>query len=50
MKKIYISGKITGLDYPKTIFKAAEIYLIKEGYKVVNPMSLVPYNPNFDWI
>jgi hypothetical protein len=42
MKKIYISGKITGLDYEVAIksFQDAEDKLNNEGYITVNPMKL----------
>jgi hypothetical protein len=42
MKKIYISGKITGLDYEQAVksFQDAEDKLNNEGYITVNPMKL----------
>jgi len=41
MKKIYISGKITGIEKEAfKLFEAAEERLILEGYEVVNPMKL----------
>ena len=40
-KKIYISGKISGMEKKaKLIFEEAEIRLKKEGYDVVNPFKL----------
>ncbi|HRJ90072.1 MAG TPA: DUF4406 domain-containing protein [Pyrinomonadaceae bacterium] len=43
MKKIYISGKITGLDpvEARAKFDAAERGLRAFGYEPVNPMALV---------
>jgi len=39
--KIYISGKITGIeDEAPMIFKKAEIKLKEQGFDVVNPMNL----------
>jgi len=41
MKKIYISGKVTGMEEKaKFLFKEAEKDLIKRDYTVVNPMEL----------
>ena len=40
MGKIYIAGKITGLDNFKENFDIAEEKLIKEGYAVMNPSVL----------
>jgi hypothetical protein len=38
--KIYISGKITGIeDEAKVLFENAEIYLKSKGYKVINPIK-----------
>lgn len=41
-KRIYISGKITGLDIEvaKQLFDNATEKLALEGYRVVNPMAL----------
>lgn len=41
-KKVYISGKITGLVFEDALesFAKAEQQLIKEGFEVVNPMTL----------
>jgi hypothetical protein len=48
---IYISGKITGLDIEvaKQNFKHAENELILQGFTVINPMELVPYDPKLTW-
>lgn len=40
MRKIYIAGKITGLDDFKKNFKKAEEMLVKKGYAVMNPAVL----------
>ncbi len=44
MKTVYIAGKVTGLPYLPTVekFNQAEQRLSKAGYKVVNPMKIVP--------
>jgi hypothetical protein len=51
-EKIYISGKITGLDYQETFenFERLENMLIERGYDVVNPMKLCPKNDSWDWV
>ena len=51
MKTIYISGRITGLQYDEAFanFKKAEEFLQGLGYAVVNPMVLVPYNKDWSW-
>lgn len=38
--KIYIAGKITGLDNYKELFNKAEKELLAKGYKVMNPAIL----------
>lgn len=50
-QKIYISGKITGLDYQETFnnFERIENMLIERGYDVVNPMKLCPKNDSWEW-
>lgn len=50
MKKIYISGKITGLDYETalSIFNEAEEFLKLAGYEVVNPMT-IEHNHDKTW-
>lgn len=42
MKKIYIAGKVTGLDPVECAakFEAVENQIRAKGYKVVNPMKL----------
>lgn len=48
-KKIYISGKITGIEVEAIdIFEDAETLLSSKGYKVVNPMKL-NHNHDKDW-
>ncbi len=51
MKKIYISGKITGLDIAiaAMLFGAAHEELEKKNYHPVNPMKEVPYNKDWTW-
>lgn len=41
-KKIYISGKITGLnpDQAFSLFNNAELFLTDEGWDVINPMTI----------
>lgn len=39
MKKIYISGKITGDILYKAKFKTAAEYLKAKGYEVINPQK-----------
>jgi len=38
--KIYISGKITGIDNYESLFLTAEANLRSQGYDVVNPVTL----------
>lgn len=40
MKKIYIAGKINGLDDYRKLFKEAEDNFIEDGYVVMNPAVL----------
>ena len=48
-KKIYIAGKITGMEEEAfELFEVAEKHLISLGYKVVNPMKL-PHNHDKKW-
>jgi hypothetical protein len=49
-KKVYISGKITGLVYEEAFenFKKAEDYLKGKGYEVVNPMT-IEHNHDKSW-
>jgi hypothetical protein len=48
--KIYISGKITGLEFEKAfyLFYKAEKLLQSQGYSVVNPMKL-PHEHDKSW-
>ena len=48
---IYISGRITGLDYKEAFdkFEQVENELTVKGYEVVNPMKLVPFNKDWSW-
>lgn len=51
-KTIYISGKISGLHITQAEahFMNAEIDLMYLGYEnIINPMKLVPYDPNLTW-
>jgi hypothetical protein len=51
MLKIYISGKISGLDpkVAKKKFDDAEIYLKSTGFEVINPMNFGEGDPNKTW-
>lgn len=51
MKRIYISGKITGLELEiaRDLFKKAEMKLKHLGFNPLNPMEEVPYNPDWSW-
>lgn len=40
MAKIYISGKISGLDNFQSNFNNAEVELISKGHEVINPCKL----------
>jgi len=41
MKKIYIAGKVTGMeDEARELFRLAEQQLLTRGYYPVNPMAL----------
>ncbi len=50
-KKIYISGKITGLtpDQAFSLFNNAELYLSEKGYEVINPMT-IPHEHDKSWL
>lgn len=50
-KKIYISGKITGLtpDQAFSLFNNAELYLSERGYEVINPMT-IPHEHDKSWL
>lgn len=47
--RVYIAGKISGLDYLKArrTFEIAETSLMARGYEVVNPMKLC--GENWPW-
>lgn len=49
--KIYISGKITGIEHnvAKEYFDNVALSLRRAGYDAVNPMEICPYNPNWSW-
>jgi len=53
MKKpaVYISGKITGLDYQQAFanFERAEKFLIEQGFEPVNPMKKVSEQEGKTW-
>ena len=42
-KKVYIAGKVTGLDKDKAErnFQLAERLLLEEGFEVINPLKVV---------
>jgi hypothetical protein len=47
-KKVYVSGKISGLDLDvaRSHFENKEFELVALGHEVINPMKLVPYHPD----
>ena len=49
MKKVFISGPVTGLEYDQVVkkFNAVEQKLLDMGYQVFNPVSFV--KPSDDW-
>jgi hypothetical protein len=49
---VYISGKISGLDYKHALnnFNNAEKKLNEQGYNVINPMKVIPFDPDKEWI
>ncbi len=51
MAKVYISGKITGLDYQEAfdIFEKAELEVKNLGGTPINPMKICENNPNWSW-
>lgn len=51
MKRIYISGQITGLDLKmaEEYFKAAEQVITDMGHIAINPMVILPYSPELTW-
>ena len=49
MKKVYIAGKITGIEKEAySLFVEAELKLMKRGYEVINPMKL-QHNHDKTW-
>ena len=49
MKKVYICGKISGMeDEAKVLFEEAETKLKERGFEVINPMKL-PHNHDKQW-
>lgn len=52
VKTIYISGPISGLDITEATlaFTRATELCRNLGYKVVNPMTLAPYDPALEWV
>lgn len=50
--RIYISGKITGLDIKEAeaLFEYVETQLAQAGHTPVNPMKLMPYDPKHTWV
>jgi hypothetical protein len=49
MKKVYIAGKVSGIEEKAVeLFENAEQLLIKKGFEVVNPMKL-PHNHDKTW-
>ena len=49
--KIYISGKISGLDYNETklVFERAEKTLRIKGFEVANPFNFNKFKPSKSW-
>ncbi|MGE0294919.1 MAG: DUF4406 domain-containing protein [Hyphomonadaceae bacterium] len=49
--KIYISGKISGLDYDDAFdsFSEAEDWVLIHGHEAVNPMKKVSEQQGFTW-
>lgn len=49
--KIYISGKITGLDFQKakSFFREAHLNLTAQGSHALNPMTEVSFNADRSW-
>lgn len=48
MKKVYISGRITGIDNFEQLFAKAEAQLKQQGFETVNPVTL-PHNHDKTW-
>jgi len=51
MAKVYISGKISGIDIEeaKKLFEIAEEEVKVLGGTPINPMKISPYNPDWTW-
>lgn len=50
MKKIYISGKISGIEADaENIFRQAAIHLTSKGFNVVNPMT-IKHDHDLSWL
>lgn len=50
MKKIYISGKITGIEQEAfEIFEKVELDLFSQGHEVINPMKLNHNHHDQSW-
>lgn len=49
--RIYISGKITGLDLKaaEALFEYVETQLAQAGHEPVNPMKLLAHDPEHTW-
>jgi len=49
--KIYISGKVTGLNYDIVYkyFEDAEVDIKKMGHEPINPMKFCPNDPTWTW-
>ena len=49
--RVYISGKITGLDIKvaEEYFGMVENEIKSAGHVAVNPFKVVPYNPELTW-
>ena len=49
--KIYISGKITGLNQTdvEKKFETQEFFLQSKGYVVVNPLKICPFDKKKKW-
>jgi hypothetical protein len=50
MIKVYISGKVSGLDHDTAFksFEDAEKWIVSFGKIPINPMKFCPSEPNFD--
>jgi hypothetical protein len=49
--KVYISGKITGLDIKvaEGYFEVIEQELSKAGHQPINPCKILPFHPDHTW-